>query len=339
MLIEKNAQYYLKRTRAFAKEVEFDIPEELRANKEINVNELFPLTIACIADLSADIVRGKESNEQIKIHKNELYFASKFYDSYLNLNNIQHTEDSNYFNLIGAIAYYLCDQIGSSLVLIRNVNIETLNLSHSKLDILIYYLLKNELIIENSLKLNPHNNYYISKFIRQYNELMNSGILLDRNFLNEFRYSIYDTKNYRDIFLIDALLAIFILKSNRSIFHMLPKASNIPSEKLIEINGQEIEISASQQEIIKNNNLLGKEIIFAIRPEFFNCTATTNLFVTPTLIELLGSEKLVHFSFDDKKFCAKLPQEFEIRENQIVKLPFDIEKGFFFDINTEKRIR
>ena len=235
MLIEKNAQYYLKRTRAFAKEVEFDIPEELRANKEINVNELFPLTIACIADLSADIVRGKESNEQIKIHKNELYFASKFYDSYLNLNNIQHTEDSNYFNLIGAIAYYLCDQIGSSLVLIRNVNIETLNLSYSKLDILIYYLLKNELIIENSLKLNPHNNYYISKFIRQYNELMNSGILLDRNFLNEFRYSIYDTKNYRDIFLIDALLAIFILKSNRSIFHMLPKASNIPSEKLIEI--------------------------------------------------------------------------------------------------------
>ena len=35
MLIEKNAQYYLKRTRAFAKEIEFDIPEELRAQKDI----------------------------------------------------------------------------------------------------------------------------------------------------------------------------------------------------------------------------------------------------------------------------------------------------------------
>ena len=151
MLIEKNAQYYLKRTRAFAKEVEFDIPDELRAKKDINVNELFPLTIACIVDLSADIVRGKESNEAIKIHKNELYFAAKFYDSYLNLNNNQQVEDSNYFNLVGAIAYYLCDQIGSSLVLIRKVNIETLNLSQSKLDILIYYLLKNEPIIENSL--------------------------------------------------------------------------------------------------------------------------------------------------------------------------------------------
>ncbi len=235
MLIDKNAQYYLKRTRAFAKEVEFDIPENLRASKDININELFPLTIACIADLSADIVRGKESNEQIKTHKKELYFSSKFYDAYLNLNNNECVENSNYFNLVGSIAYYLCDQIGSSLVLIRNVNIETLNLSESKLDILIYYLLKNEPIIENSLKLNPHNNDYISKFICQYNELMNRGITLDKRFLNSFRCSIYDTKNYRDIFLIDALLAIFILKSDRSIFYMLPNASNIRSEKLIEI--------------------------------------------------------------------------------------------------------
>ena len=41
MLIEKNAQYYLKRTRAFAKEIEFDIPEHLRTKKEVDINELF----------------------------------------------------------------------------------------------------------------------------------------------------------------------------------------------------------------------------------------------------------------------------------------------------------
>ena len=40
MLIEKNAQYYLKRTRAFAKEIEFDIPEHLRTKKEVDINEL-----------------------------------------------------------------------------------------------------------------------------------------------------------------------------------------------------------------------------------------------------------------------------------------------------------
>ena len=78
MLIDKNAQYFLKRTRAFAKEIEFDIPVELRAIKDVNIDELFPVAIACIADLSADIVRGKESEEQIKVHKKELYPVTSY---------------------------------------------------------------------------------------------------------------------------------------------------------------------------------------------------------------------------------------------------------------------
>lgn len=235
MLIDKNAQYFLKRTRAFAKEMEFDIPEELRALKDINIDELFPVAIACVADLSADIVRGKESDEQIKAHKKELYFASKFYDSYLQLHNTEISLDCNYFNLIGAIAYYLCDQIGSSMVLIKNINIETLDLSQNKLDILAYHLLNNSPNIEISQSLNPNNNEYISEFVRQYNELMTHGISIDRRFISAFRKSIYATNDFRDIFLVDALLAIFILKINHSIFEMLPKGSNIPLEMLIEI--------------------------------------------------------------------------------------------------------
>lgn len=235
MLIDKNAQYFLKRTRAFAKEIEFDIPKELRAVKDVNIDELFPVAIACIADLSADIVRGKESVEQIKIHKNELYFASKFYDSYLQLNQTEISSDSNYFNLIGAIAYYLCDQIGSSIVLVRNINIETLDLSNRKLDVLIYHLLKNSSNIEMSHELNPDDNEYITEFVGQYNELMTRGISIDHKFINAFRGWIYSTNDYREIFLVDALLAIFILKINHSIFEMLPKSSSIPLEHLIKI--------------------------------------------------------------------------------------------------------
>lgn len=235
MLIDKNAQYFLKRARAFAKEIEFDIPEGLRAIKDVNIDELFPVAIACIADLSADIVRGKESDEQIKVHKNELYFASKFYDSYLQLSQMDTSSDCNYFNLIGAIAYYLCDQIGSAIVLIKNIDVETLDLSHHKLDVLIYHLLKNSSNIELSYELNPDDNEFITEFVRQYNELMTRGISIDRRFINAFRESIYNTNDYRDIFLVDALLAIFILKINHSIFEMLPKGSNIPLERLIEV--------------------------------------------------------------------------------------------------------
>lgn len=235
MLIEKNAQYYLKRTRAFAKEIEFDIPEHLRTKKEVDINELFPVVIGCIADLSADIVRGENVDKQVDIHKKELYFASKFYDSYINLRVTDISAEKNYFYLVGAIAYYLCDQIGSSMVLIKHIDKQTLNLSKNELDILLYHLLKNDVEINDKEILNSCNSKYMSEFINKYNSLMTHGLTLDFQFIKEFRQSVYDTNDCRDIFLIDALLAIFILKAKHSVFEMLPKYSYIELNDLVDI--------------------------------------------------------------------------------------------------------
>ena len=115
--------------------------------------------------------------------------------------------------------------------------------------------------------------------------------------------------------------------------------AKVLSENEIEIYNQKITLNQQLKDIVKNNNLAEKEVIFAIRPEFFNDNSKTYIEVTPTLIELLGNEKLVHFSFEDKKFCAKLSQEFDIEENKATKLPFDIEKAFLFNSETEERIR
>lgn len=235
MLIEKTSEYYLKRARAFAKEIEFNIPENLRAIKDVDIEDLFPLVIACIADLSVAIVRGQTNDEQLKAHAKELYFASKFYDSYLQISSSTPHSDQNYFNLVGAIAYYLCDQVGSSLVLAKRVDKSSLNLSNQGLDFLLYHLLNNDKEIQDSQDTNPVNDALISDFINQYNSLMTRGIALDHDFINRFRYHIYNQNNYRDIFLVDALLAVFILKIKHSIFEMLPKASNIPLDALIDI--------------------------------------------------------------------------------------------------------
>ena len=153
----------------------------------------------------------------------------------MHLNSSNRLSDRNYFNLIGAIAYYLCDQIGSSIVLIKNIDVGTLDLSPNKLDILIYHLLNNDPHIDELQVLISDRNEYISEFVNQYNELMTRGIKLDRNYINKFKQSIYDTNNFRDIFLVDALLAIFIIKINHSIFKMLPQSSNIPLDMLVKI--------------------------------------------------------------------------------------------------------
>lgn len=235
MLIEKTSEYYLKRTRAFAKEIEFNIPESLRAIKDVDIDDLFPLVIACIADLSAEIVRGNMTDEQIKDHAKELYFASKFFDSYLQISCTTPHANPNYFNLVGAIAYYLCDQIGSSLVLAKRLDSSALNLSTQGLDVLLCHLLRNDPEIPDSSNTNPSNSALVSDFIHQYNDLMSCGITVDQDFINRFRYHFYDENSYRDIFLVDALLAVFILKIKHSIFEMLPHASYIPLTTLIDI--------------------------------------------------------------------------------------------------------
>lgn len=263
MQLEKKSQYYLKRARATAKEIEFRVPDELKAKKDVDIDELFPVAIACIADLSSGIIRQEIPVTQIKQYSSELYFASKFYDAYIYINDNEkkHFNDNNYFFLVGAIAYYLCDLIGSSKVLAEKIEPQTLALSYNKLDVLLFHLLNNSIYVPNDATTNIHDNSYISSFIVQYNRLMTEGIEADYDMINSFRDEIYSQRDFRDIFFIDALLAIYILKTEYSIFSMLPMHSSISKESLVNIvksNHFVRELWPSQRIMCENGLFNGK---------------------------------------------------------------------------------
>ena len=116
MQLEKKSQYYLKRARATAKEIEFRVPDGLKAKKDVDIDELFPVAIACIADLSSGIIRQEIPVNQIKQYSSELYFASKFYDAYtyINDNEKKHFNDNNYFYLVDRIMKF---KLGTVLIL------------------------------------------------------------------------------------------------------------------------------------------------------------------------------------------------------------------------------
>ena len=263
MQLEKKSQYYLKRARATAKEIEFRVPDGLKAKKDVDIDELFPVAIACIADLSSGIIRQEIPVNQIKQYSSELYFASKFYDAYIYINDNEkkHFNDNNYFYLVGAIAYYLCDLIGSSKVLAERIDPRNLDLSYNKLDVLLYHLLNNSTYVSNDATTNIHDNSYISSFIEQYNRLMTEGIEVDYDMINSFRDEIYSQRDFRDIFFIDALLAIYILKTEYSIFSMLPMHSSISKESLVNIvksNHFVRELWPSQRIMCENGLFNGK---------------------------------------------------------------------------------
>ncbi len=94
-------------------------------------------------------------------------------------------------------------------------------------------------------------------------------------------------------------------------------------------------------EIIKNNDLAQKEVILGIRPEHFYKKPQDEIFieVTPDLIEMLGSEKLVHFDISGYSVKAKLPPDAVVNINEPTRLSFDVSKIIFFDKDTKIRLK
>lgn len=85
--------------------------------------------------------------------------------------------------------------------------------------------------------------------------------------------------------------------------------------------------------------IIGKQGILGIRPEHFiigkNGEHVFN--VVPELIETLGSEKLVHFTLENKKITAKIPSETEISVGAEITFSIPDSKIILFDEKTGQK--
>lgn len=113
----------------------------------------------------------------------------------------------------------------------------------------------------------------------------------------------------------------------------------ISENNILKIGNQYIELENELVNIVKNNNLTNKNVILGIRPEYFHheTPGLQNIKIIPDLIEVLGSEKLVHFSINNKSLTAKLPAHPEIHYEEEILLGLDISKCMLFNPETQKR--
>lgn len=113
------------------------------------------------------------------------------------------------------------------------------------------------------------------------------------------------------------------------------------SQNAFIVGDQSIQAAGGLVEVIKNNHLDNKEVVLGIRPEHFAVAQveTEGLKIVPELVEMLGSEKLVHFSLNNKTLTAKLPFDSNIHENQELILKPDIQKCLLFDPETQVRYK
>ncbi|EAH3785800.1 hypothetical protein D5Z94_14300, partial [Listeria monocytogenes] len=105
----------MKKARAKAKMIEYNIPKQDHIEVEADVPKLFLIAISAIGNIANDIIQ--EPDDSINIIKKEndnLKFSSIFFDAYLNAQF--ETESDYYFYLFGSIAYFFNDYIGNSKV-------------------------------------------------------------------------------------------------------------------------------------------------------------------------------------------------------------------------------
>ena len=89
----------------------------------------------------------------------------------------------------------------------------------------------------------------------------------------------------------------------------------------------------------------GKEVVLGVRPEDLHMNDDiVNKFPEATfeynveVSELLGYESILHGTFGSQKLLAKLDEDDEIHSNIKINLTMDLNKVYFFDAITEKRI-
>ncbi len=106
------------------------------------------------------------------------------------------------------------------------------------------------------------------------------------------------------------------------------------------IKDLKFELNNEQAEAIKQNNLNDKEVVLAIRPEFFTLDESSyRIEIVPNFIEILGSELLVHFEVDHKQLTAKLPYGANILQGEKCTINFNIDNCLLFNPETQKRIK
>ena len=95
-------------------------------------------------------------------------------------------------------------------------------------------------------------------------------------------------------------------------------------------------------DLIKRNNLLGKEVIAGIRPEHLSlseCSSSNKIEVTAGMVEMLGSEKIVHFELQNHDMSAKLPASVMVAYGDKLCFSPDDNKILLFDKESQKRYR
>lgn len=317
MLIENSSKYYLKKVRAKAKMYEYGVPENLHIVVENQANDLILLSIGVVGDIANEIWNMEQAPIILsKKKQEELYFASRFFDSYF---QSKMSVDMNpYYILMGAVTYYFCNMNGSSKVMISIMpDLCDFEFSASGLENVIMWLLDDSQEFEFD-SIDAKYRCYITQLVEYYNSFFECKKTNKTNF-DDFRNYVYVIGNDREILFADIILAILKKKIYNSCINLMPLYSGLDKNNWIDtfLNNMQM------KEMWSSQIILGKEGIFKGKsgviqmPTSSGKTTSISLAIQAAFLSNRTSIAIVVAPF--RALCKEIM--------------FDIEKFFLFDKN------
>lgn len=239
MRLEAPSKKMLAITKSKAKMYEFAIDEESHIALPVDPRKLLVTTIGILGSLSAIEAREEQQVEEIGVHeelKSELISVGQYFDSLIQ----SHLADevTLYLKILGASAYYLADMPGSSIVLSKSLPYKIRNqLTRTNIDGFLVWVLKsnfneNWYCLEQSYLTVAIND--VANAARHFFSLGVGGNYL-KNKISILNKKVYERGSDRELLFVDILASILLRKIENSSIICLPKYTQIPIEKWVNV--------------------------------------------------------------------------------------------------------
>ncbi|HET7627349.1 MAG TPA: sn-glycerol-3-phosphate ABC transporter ATP-binding protein UgpC [Bacillales bacterium] len=112
------------------------------------------------------------------------------------------------------------------------------------------------------------------------------------------------------------------------------------------LGNTKLEVPEGKLKVLKDQGYDNKELILGVRPEdihdepvFIETSQGTKINAHIEVAELMGAETYLYSKLEDQDFIARVDSRTDVQSGQNLDLALDLNKGHFFDPETENRIR
>lgn len=231
MRFENQSAKLLSITKSKAKMHEFGLDEEHHIRLTESPTKLLLMTIGILGDLCQEELSAEKDAATYELRKGEIRNVARYFDALIS-SKLQ-TEYEYYLCLLGAASYYLADMPGSAVVLSNQLDKLRVDLTASRIEKLLEWLLKGSFV--EPLRLDEETTLAplmleLSESISAY---IGSDISARSNTLNtskSIRKFCHENGSDREILIADIVASVVERKMNNASINLLPAYTGLPVE-------------------------------------------------------------------------------------------------------------